>query len=1087
MTARHTPDALARLAAPLRRLGLGSTAVAGAGGAILALAVAAWLVRLGLIRSPLWVVGAWGAVAVVVAVAVAAVRRTTRQFRDATLARLVEGAPGWRRGAVTAVLEGASAGTSPELFHAADQACAAALGDRGPAALEPVRTAWERRARWAGGVAVVGLALLAGARPGRGPVALLWSPGEAWATFLAPVQVAVDRETVDRGESVAVGIRAAGRADAELWLRGKGETWRSEPIALDSTGRATRTIGPLEGDLFAFVRSGGRTSDTVLVHVRLPAFLGRVTLTARYPRYLKLDDEVLPTSGDTLLLPEGTTLSVAGETTADLAAAAWRLGGERVALEAAGATFRGALQPRRSGLLELDLATADGAPIGGDPIRIPVTVVPDQAPVVEVPVPGQDTMPVLGRDVAMVIDIRDDHGLTAAAIVATRPRSDRPPVVTGLPLTEGASDRALVSTRFDLERFGLAPGDTLWYWVQARDNAPAGNVGRSRTFVLVVPTTVEARAEQRAATREVAKTIDSLVAESKQLQRQTEDLSRERQRGNQADKGDPSLAFEDAKRAEQVAADQQQLMDQAEQLDQQLEELQRSSEKSGLADSSFRRQLDEIREQLDKAISPEMRKRLEELRESLKNLDPQGTKEALKKLSEAQQKLKEALERTRELFKRAALEGELTALEQESKELTQQQEAWNEQVAQRDSSAAAAEEQALAQRADSVAQGLEQASKQVSEERKESLQESSKQAREAAQNMRNAAQSAKSGKKAQAKQQGEQAAKQMEQVQKEVEEQREQQQDEWRQEVMDALDRALAETARLSQRQLNLSNSIGRGSSIAQSRLEQGVIEEGVQKIIEQILSVSGKNALISPQIGAALVQARLQMGRAREAVSSASANIREAAEQAGEAVDALNVAAFQMLRSRDDVSGSSSASGLAEAIQKMQQMAGQQGSMSQEGQNLLSMLAGQQQMQAQLQALAQRQRQMAQDLERLRAETQMPGSRDLAEEARELARKLEAGRIDRETVERQERLFKRMLDAGRTLQGEEKDEKKERESETAKGDSLSIPAPLRRLMDRSGQIRLPGWDELQRLSPDERRLVTDYFRRLAARGGVDR
>ena len=129
----------------------------------------------------------------------------------------------------------------------------------------------------------------------------------------------------------------------------------------------------------------------------------------------------------------------------------------------------------------------------------------------------------------------------------------------------------------------------------------------------------------------------------------------------------------------------------------------------------------------------------------------------------------------------------------------------------------------------------------------------------------------------------------------------------------------------------------------------------------------------------------------------------------------------------------------------------------------------------------------MAQDLERLRAETQMPGSRDLAEEARELARKLEAGRIDRETVERQERLFKRMLDAGRTLQGEEKDEKKERESETAKGDSLSIPAPLRRLMDRSGQIRLPGWDELQRLSPDERRLVTDYFRRLAARGGVDR
>ena len=47
----------------------------------------------------------------------------------------------------------------------------------------------------------------------------------------------------------------------------------------------------------------------------------------------------------------------------------------------------------------------------------------------------------------------------------------------------------------------------------------------------------------------------------------------------------------------------------------------------------------------------------------------------------------------------------------------------------------------------------------------------------------------------------------------------------------------------------------------------------------------------------------------------------------------------------------------------------------------------------------------------------------------------------------------------------------------------MSIPASLRRLLDRSGQIRLPSWDELQRLSPEERRLVTDYFRRLTAQG----
>ena len=1081
MTPHRTPEALAYLVAPLRRLGVMLVAAAGMAGVLLALAVPAWLARLGVVRSPLWVVVAWVGVAAVALAAPVVARGVWRRFSATTVALAVEQSPGWRRGAVTALLEAPSAGTSADLLAAADEACASALGERGSAALEPERDRWTGRLRRGGWLLVAGVAAFVSVGPLRGVGRQLWSPGNAWASFLAPVQLTADRAAVDRGESVRLDLRAAGRRDAELWLRAKGEPWHLEPVALDSTGRATRTLGPLEGDLYALLRSGGRTSDTVLIHVRMPTFLGRLTLTATYPEYLHLEDEPLPTGGDTLLVPAGTTLGTVGEATSELAVARWTLGGSSVPMTVRGRDFRGTLTPRSTGVLALDLRTADGAPVGGDPIRIPVVVVPDRAPEVEVPVPGQDTMPVLGKDLGLVIDARDDHGLASVVVMSQLRRPGAAVVSSAVPLPATGTDRVLLSPRLDLARFELAAGDTVAYWVVVRDNAPAANVTRSRTFVLVVPTTAEVRAEQRLATKQIGKRIDSLVAESQQLQRQTEDLSRERQR-NAADKGEPSLGFEEAKKAEQVARDQQELMDQAESLKDQLEQLDRATDQSGIADSAFRQRLEEIRNQLEKALTPEMRKRLDELREALKNLDPQGTTDALKKLADAQEKLKEALERTRELFKRAALEGELSSLEQESKEVALQQKHWNEQVSTADSTKAGAQEQALAQRADSVSKGLEQAAKQVQQEdRQEALKESAQQAKQAAQSMQEAAQSARKGKKQQAKKQGEDAANKMAQVQKEVKEQKEEQQDEWRQEVLDALDRALAETSRLSQRQLALSNSVGRGTSMAQSRLEQGVIEEGVQKIVEQVLAVSGKNALVSPQIGASLVQARLQMARAREAISSASANLREAAEQAGEAVDALNVAAFQMLRARDDVQGSSSGSGLAEAMQKMQQMAGQQGSLSQEGNNLLSMLAGQQ-MQAQLQAMAQRQRQLARDLERLRAETQAPGTRDLAEEARELARKLEGGRIDRETVERQERLFKRMLDAGRSLQGEEKDEKKERESTTAKTDSVSIPASLRRLLDRSGQIRLPTWDELQRLSPEERRLVTDYFRRLTAR-----
>ena len=82
--------------------------------------------------------------------------------------------------------------------------------------------------------------------------------------------------------------------------------------------------------------------------------------------------------------------------------------------------------------------------------------------------------------------------------------------------------------------------------------------------------------------------------------------------------------------------------------------------------------------------------------------------------------------------------------------------------------------------------------------------------------------------------------------------------------------------------------------------------------------------------------EARLeQMQRTREAIASAAPNQREAAEQAGGAVDALNAAAHQLLRARGDVSGSESGSGLAEAMERMAQLAQQQGGLGQQGAGL--------------------------------------------------------------------------------------------------------------------------------------------------------
>jgi hypothetical protein len=485
-------------------------------------------------------------------------------------------------------------------------------------------------------------------------------------------------------------------------------------------------------------------------------------------------------------------------------------------------------------------------------------------------------------------------------------------------------------------------------------------------------------------------------------------------------------------------------------------------------------------------LTPELRERLTALRQALKDLDAGRAKDALERLAEAQKELREALERSRELFRRAAIEGDLANLGKESRELAQEQRQWNRRVSTADSMRAAAEERDLAARADSLAAAVGRLADDIGKDSNRTrLDSASARARQAGSHMKGAASSSRRGSRSDAQKQGQQAAESLEPMGDQLDAQRAEMQQAWRQEVTGALDQALAETSRLAERQLAVQQELQSGSDPGNAmRAEQGAIEEGVQRLVEQMRKVAGKNALVPPGIAAALGGAQQQMQRTREAISNASPNTREGADEAGGAVDALNAAAYQLLQARGDVSGSASGSGLAEAIERMNQLAQQQGGLGRQSAGLLPM-AGNAAIREELQRIGNRQRALAEEMQRLRAQGNMPGAAELAEEAKDLARKLESGRLDRQLVERQERLFRRMLDAGRTLQGREEDERKERQSTTATDDSVHLPPALRaRLTGEDDRLRVPSWEELQQFSPEERRLVVDYFRRLTQKSG---
>ena len=1076
MTRSRTEAALADAARPLRHSVLWLGAIGAGAGLAVVLAVAAWSARVGMVHAPVWVLVAWAVALLAAAASLLLALRTARAFRAAGVAGRLELLGQWRSGALRALLEPVTEGTSPGLHAAADAATADDLRHRAAGALDPERRRLGRLIRLALVTVVIGGTLLGAAGVRRGPAALLWRPAHALAMVVSPLRLEADKASVKAGDSVSLLVLAPGRRQVTLWTRSPGTTWVAEPVPLDSAGRAIRSSGPLTESLFAHVTEGSRASDTLEVVVKRPAFLAALALTIRYPGYLELEDEPAPVGGDTLLLPAGSRIEAQGETTVPLRAAHWALGNTERSLTTDGVRFSGMLTPAASGTWRLVLRTVDGDPLSGDEVVVPIQVLPDLAPVLEIPMPGGDTTAPATGSLPVVVDARDDHGLVEVVLErrliragVSRGLADEP-----LPLPGRSPDRAILPAAIDVTALKLEPGDTLRVLARGRDNSPSRQVGRSREIAIAVPTRPELRAAERDRAEAIKAQLDSLVAESRRAQRQSEDLGREQQRGTES-----ALDFEAAKKAEAVADRQEQLIKQAEEVQRSLDQLRQAAEKAGISDSAFQERLKEVQEQLDRALSPELRRQLAELQEALKALDRERTRDAVRKLGDTQQKLREALERSRELFERAALEGQLASLEQEAKELAEAQKEWADRVPSADSAKAAGEERSMAKRADSVAAGLSEAAKQLdSKERREAMEKIAQDAKDAAKEMQQAAQQAEQKQQENAQRTGRRAAGKMNQVQQEVQEQREGQQQEWREEVVAQIDRALLETTRLAERQLAVANQFRRSGDIPQARLAQGAVEEGVQKLLEQVGAASGKNALVSPQILAALAEARQQMQRAREAAASASGNQRETVERAGDAVDALNVAAYGLLRSREDVSGAGSGSGFAEAMERMTRMANQQGQISQDANGMLPMM-GNSGMQQQLQQLAARQRALAQELERLRAEGQLD-TKELGDEARDLARALERGRLDREMIARQERLFRRMLDAGRTLQGKEEDEQKERQSESAKPGELRLPPGLRaELLGGDGRIRLPTWDQLQRLSPEERRLVTEYFRRL--------
>src|SRR5213594_2642108 len=496
----------------------------------------------------------------------------------------------------------------------------------------------------------------------------------------------------------------------------------------------------------------------------------------------------------------------------------------------------------------LELATADGTPLEGDALELRLSVVPDSAPVVSVPVPGRDTTLPLSLRQPLVIDARDDHGLTRLEVVSWRvSRTGKVGAAVRESLdVSGAGERAIVQGELDAERRGLLPGDTLRLRVEAWDNfpAPGTHMGRSAEIALRLPSLEELRAATRAAAQDITTAADSLAEAQRELGERTRDLAQQRSRDaagtrRAADGRDGPLPFQATERAQAVAREQEALQQRVQELSRAVEEIARAAQAAGMNDTAFQARLREVQELLQRAVTPELAARLRELQEALARLDPEATRRALERLAEAQQQLKAELERSQELFRRAAVEGALASLAADAEDLRRRQAEWNREDAPRPDSAGAARQRTLADRADSLARGIERVATDLRAGPRTPLAAPQQAARTAGAAMQRAAQAADDARAAAAAEAGTEAEQQLAGVPEALRGQRDSLAREWRGETLAALDRALSETAALAQGQERVADALRRGEAGAATRSRQAAVEEGTDAVARRRATAS--------------------------------------------------------------------------------------------------------------------------------------------------------------------------------------------------------------------------------------------------------
>ena len=1087
----------------------------------LALAVAAWCVSavLGLMALAPWLSGSGGwsagspgplllvsAVLAVGGAGFAAWRRIGRRWSaEHRITRAIDAVAGLHEGETLAGLElsrSAPEGTSPGLRTLAMHL----VGDRLAGGSKTLSgslgrrvEAMAKRAAASLAVAVPTVGLVAALAPVRTfqawdgllhPIAVLAEP------VLPPVSVEPGTAEVARGAVVEVVVHAPLRDSVRLQWDVTGQVADGRTLVFESgEGRSVQPPINAETRYWAEAPDGERSPVHVLTPVD-PLFVGTFTLELAYPPHTGLQDDEYRNEAPPLVLPAGTRLRIRGEGSRQIGRGVLVDEDGRVALAFAveGARFQGSWIPARSGVYAWEFADAMGGPAATAPQPLTLEVAPDRLPQVEIVYPAPDTILPVEMRQPLVVRAQDDYGLQRVEIVARRITAigeEGEPVTRGVEM--GGTAGAIIRPLLDVSDWRLSPGDAIRYRARVTDNHPSGQTAETPEHVLRMPEVSEIERAAQAELERAAEEVRSLAEDAERAEQEARDLQA-RSEAERNGRDGRENGFESREEVAEALERQDRIMSAVDSLQRELAELREALRDAGVADPELADRIEGLEERLEDAAPEDRRDALAERMEQLSEMDPQALQEALDRIVAEQEEMRRRLEASVEQFRQAALDQDFRATSQEAEELADEQELLADAMREGgEDSLRAEQQQVLEQDAAELQQRLETLQQRLAEageqEAGAGVQEARHQLSQARRQMTQAGEMASQGQSQSAAEQAQEAAGDMSRVSQELSEAMMQMQQQMMQALRNALGRTAVDALALARRQSELREQMvgATASETAALRGDEAAIAQGLRNLAESYAADTEMAAPGARDLMTAVGEAMEGLDRTIEAMENRRARGPSPAAGAETVVRALNEVARLAMTSGQQGQSQGAATASEQMMQQLQQLAQQQGEIMQDASSLSPMRLGEETMSRQVDEMAARQEDVARELEEMsesEGEGEEEGGPDplgdlsaFAEEAQRLAEALASGRLDPEVLRRQERLFHRLLDAGRSLERDEESE--ERESEVPGEFSRERAGPLTDADLDVLRFRLPDADALRALPPAHRALVISYFERL--------